>query len=168
VPALSAVATGASAWLSTKSPRFGGMVAQRRYAELDSLYHQAWRGSFGFGLAGVLVVLSVVAAMVAAGVPMGQRFVPLGGLVAMAMATIISIKINAEATYLRAFRREPYLLLSIVNGLGQAAVAALLAVTAGVLPVTLGYAAVSIAIGLGWAHPLFIRLRRQYTGPGAA
>ena len=166
--ALGAVATGASAWLSTKSPRFGGMVAQRRYAELDGLYAQAWRGSIGFGLAGVLVVLTVVSLMVAAGLPMGQRFVPLWGLVAMASATLISIKVNAEATYLRAFRREPYLRLSIVNGLGQATVAAMLAATGGVLSVTLGYAVVSIMIGLGWAHPLFIRLRQQYTGPGAA
>lgn len=165
--ALGAVATGASAWLSTKSPRFGGLVAQRRHAELDALYAQAWRGSIGFGLVGVLVVLTVVATMLAAEFPMGQRFVPLWGLMAMASATLVGIKVNAEATYLRAFRREPYLLLSIVSGLAQSAVAALLATTTGVLPVTLAYAAVSIMIGLGWAHPLFIRLRRQYTGAGA-
>jgi len=166
--ALGAVATGASAWLSTKSPRFGSLVAQRRYAELDTLYAQAWRGSIGFGLIGILIVLTVVAATLAAQLPIGQRFLPLGGLAAMALATLTSIKVNAEATYLRAFRREPYLRLSIVSGLAQAVVAALLAATTGVLPVTLAYAAVSIAIGLGWAHPLFIRLRQQYIGPLAA
>jgi len=166
--ALSAVATGASAWLSTKSPRFGGMVAQRRYADLDELYAQAWRGSIGFGLVGILIVLVVVAAMLVAQLPMGQRFVPIWGLTAMALATLISIKVNAEATYLRAFRREPYLRLSIVSGVGQAVVATLLASTTGVLPVTLAYAAVSIAIGLGWAHPLFIRLRQQYIAISAA
>lgn len=165
--ALGAVATGATAWMSTKSPRFGGLVAQRRHAELDALFAQAWRGSMGFGLIGVTVVVAVVAAMLAAHLPMGQRFVPLWGLVAMASATLISIKVSAEATYLRAFRREPYLRLSIVNGLLQAAVAVLLATRGGLLPVTLAYAAVSIAIGMGWAHPLFVRTRQQYTASSA-
>ena len=41
--ALSAVAGAASAWLSTKAPRFGQLVAQGNHRELDALHAQARR-----------------------------------------------------------------------------------------------------------------------------
>lgn len=160
--ALSAVATGATAWVSTKAPRFGSLVAQGRTEELNALFAQAWRGALVFGAAGLLMVLLMVSGLSAADATLGQRFVPLLGLVAMACATLVSIKVSAEATYLRAFRREPYLTLSIVNGAVQAAAATLLVATGSLLAVTLAYAGVSAAVGLAWAHPLFMRLREDY------
>ena len=74
----------------------------------------------------------------------------------------MAIKVSAEATYLRSFRREPYLSLSIVNGAAQVAVASILVTTGSLLAVTLVYAAVSVAVGVAWAHPLFRRLRDEY------
>lgn len=160
--ALSAIATGASAWVSTKAPRFGGLVALGRTEELDALFKQARRGALAFGAAGLIVLLVVVSGLNALDASLGQRFVPMSGLAAMACATLVSIKVSAEATYLRAFRREPYLTLSIVNGAMQAAVAALLMATGSLLAVTLAYAGVSAAVGIAWAHPLFLRLREDY------
>lgn len=160
--ALGAVATGAAAWVSTKAPRFGGLVAKGRMDELDSVFAQAWRGALSFGAAGLLAVLAVVSALHAVDDSLGQRFVPLLGLLAMACATLVSIKVGAEATYLRAFRSEPYLVLSIVNGAAQVTVALILVTTGSLLAVTLAYAAVSVAVGVAWAHPLFRRLRDEY------
>jgi hypothetical protein len=162
--AMSAVATGATAWLSTKAPRFGNLVAQQRHGELDAMYTRAWRGAFLVGLFGVLLVCVVVAGLDLAHQPMARRFVPLAGLGAMAAAMLASIRVSAEATYLRAFRREPYLVLSIASGLLQALVALVAAESSNVLVVTIAYAVVGVGIGVLWAHPMFVRLRREYAG----
>lgn len=162
--ALGAVATGATAWVTTKAPRFGGLIAQRRHRELDILFESAYRGALLFGALGVTAIFGVVVVLDLMHLTVSQRFVPLLALMAMAVATLVSIKVSTEATYLRAFRREPYLLLSICTGLIQVAVAALLAGAGSVSHVAVGYALISLSIGLGWAHPLFIRLRSDYQG----
>jgi hypothetical protein len=164
ITALSAVATGATAWVTTKAPRFGGLIAQRRHRELDILFESARRGALLFGALGVTAILGVVIVLDLMHLTVSQRFVPLLALMAMAVATLVSIKVSTEATYLRAFRREPYLLLSICTGLVQVAVAALLASAGSVFHVAVGYALVSLSIGLGWARGLFIRSRRDYLG----
>lgn len=163
--ALGAVATGATAWLTTKAPRFGGLVAQSRHAELDTLYGGALRGALAFGTLGVLALLSLVSVLDLLHVSLAQRFVPLIGLVAMAAATLVTIKVSAQATYLRAFRREPYLVLSIITGAAQVATATLLTRFDSVNAVAIGYATVTLLIGLLWAHTLFSRLRREYARP---
>jgi hypothetical protein len=134
--------------------------------ELDALYAQASKVALVVGAAGLAMILVGVGGLTLVDATMAQRFVPLPGLAAMACATLISIRVSAEATYLRAFRREPYLTLSVVNGSVQAAAAAIFATTGSLLAVALSYATVSATIGLAWAHPLFMRLRAEYRDRG--
>ncbi len=163
---LSTIASGATAWVSTKAPGFGSLVAQGRCLELDVLYAQASKAALVVGATALAMILVGIGGLKLVDVNLGQRFVPLLGLIAMACSTLISIRISTEATYLRAFRREPYLTLSIVNGCGQVAAAAIFATTGSLLAVTLSYATVSTTIGLAWAHPLFVRLRAEYQRRG--
>lgn len=160
--ALSAVASGATAWVSTKAPQFGRLVAASRFNELNQLYQRAFRGAMVVGIFGSTLMLIIVAVLGALQFEMAQRFLPIGALVAMAASIVVSIKVSAEASYLRAFRREPYMWLSVVIGLAQVVLAFFLVGLGDVLWVALGYALVTIAIGLFWAHSLFIRLRREY------
>jgi O-antigen/teichoic acid export membrane protein len=160
---LGAIASGASAWLTTKSPRFGGLIAQGRYAELDLLYGQALRGALTVGALGASILLASVALMEMLHVSIVDRFVPLLGLAAMTAAMLSNVKIGAEATYLRAFRREPFLALSLVIGVLQVFAAFYFTRYSEILYIVFAYAAIYTGIGLIWARVLFIRLRSDYT-----
>jgi O-antigen/teichoic acid export membrane protein len=160
--AISAIASGATAWVTTKSPRFGGLVAQGRYAEFDLLYGQALRGALTVGILGASILLTCVALLASFHVSISNRFVPLMGLIAMTAAMLANVKISADATYLRAFRREPFLVLSLVIGVLQVLAAWVLAIHGGIMRVVFAYAAINIGIGFLWARVLFIRLRRDY------
>ncbi|MGV8934630.1 MAG: hypothetical protein ACOH1I_08405 [Gallionellaceae bacterium] len=160
--ALSAVASGATAWVSTKAPQFGRLVAVSRFDELDQLYQRAFRGAMIVGIFGSTLILAIVATLNALQFQMAERFLPLGALGALVVSTVVSVKVSAEASYLRAFRREPYMWLSVVIGLAQVVLAIFLASLSSVLWVAVGYACTSVVIGLFWAHSLFVRLRREY------
>lgn len=162
ITALGVLASGAAAWVSTKAPQFGRLVAGSRFDELDQLYQRAVRGAMIVGIFGSTLILIIVTMLNVLQFSMAERFLPLGAMVALAAATIVSIKVHAEASYLRAFRREPYMWLSVVIGLAQVSLAIFLAERGDVLWVAVGYASVSIVIGLSWAHLLFVRLRREY------
>jgi O-antigen/teichoic acid export membrane protein len=159
---LGALASGATAWLTTKAPRFGGFVAQRRYDELVNQYRDAARAAMVVGVLGVVVLLTLVAAFGHLRESLAERFVPLLGLAAMAAATLASIRIGGQAIFLRSFRREPFLTLSIAIGVLQTVVAAVLAREGGVVLVAFGYSAVVVLIGLSWAQIVFMRSRQDY------
>jgi hypothetical protein len=160
--ALGAVATGATAWLSTKAPRFGGLVAQARYAELDTVCTGALRGALTFGALGLVVRLSIVFALDQLHAMLALRFVPLLRLCAMAGGTLITIRVNAHATYLGAFRREPYLTLLLVADAAQVAVAMLLSGLGSINAVAIGYAAIALSMGFFWALAVFDRLHHEH------
>lgn len=160
--ALTGIASGATAWVTTKSPRFGGLVAQRRYVELDTLYDQARRQALVIGSLSAILLLAIVAFLTWFSVPIVNRFLPILGLAAMAAAMLANISIGADATYLRAFRREPYLLLSIVIGTIQMLAATLLSANGAILQVVYSYAVINVGIGLVWARMLFTKLRQDY------
>ncbi len=160
--ALGAVAGAATAWLSTKAPRFGKLVAQAEHDQLDALYAQAHRGAMTVAVLGALAVVTVVVAMALIPLSYAMRFVPLVALAAMATAMLVNVNVTAEASYLRAFRREPYLTLSVVSGMLQSVSAWMLSGIAGVQTIALVYSAIGASIGLLWARPLFLRLRQEY------
>ena len=95
-------------------------------------------------------------------VAIADRFVPILGLAAMVLAMLANLSIAADATYLRAFRREPYLLLSLVIGGFQVLAAVLLSERGNIMPVVYSYAAINVGVGLIWARILFKRLRQEY------
>jgi hypothetical protein len=159
--ALGALASGATAWLTTKAPRFGGLVAQHRFDELNFTYRAAARAALVVGLLGILLLLMLVALLDWAQSPIADRFVPMLGLAAMGAATLASVRVATQATYLRAFRREPFLFLSIGVGILQVLMATVLAGRGNVTAVAIGYCAVLVVVGLSWAQVQFDRSRRE-------
>lgn len=160
--ALSAIATGASAWVTTKAPRFGNLAANRQFSELWNFYYQAYKGAILVGAFGAVIFIITVASLNILKYTVADRFLSIWAVTALAAATVVGIKVSAEASFLRAFRREPYMRLSITTGLTQVTLAVILTEFNDVTWVAIGYAAVTTGIGLILAKALFLRLRDQY------
>jgi O-antigen/teichoic acid export membrane protein len=163
-----AVATGisglASTWAQTRAPRFAQLVGERRFGELDRQATQI--GTIGVivsllcGIAAiaVLMVLQSYAPSVA------LRFLPLGPVVLFLASDLLHQISVAQSTYLRAFKREPFMLLSLAFGAIVATGTVSLTPTVGVGGPAISYL-IAMIFALVAGTRIFVRARREWTFP---
>jgi hypothetical protein len=111
-----AIASLGIAWVSTKAAVFGKMIAEHDFVRLRQLFTLTVRQSYLVlvlaSIAGFALILFVEQFSFAK-----QRFVPVLPLAFLLLAGLANHSIYCEAILLRAFKEEPFMLLSIVNGL---------------------------------------------------
>jgi O-antigen/teichoic acid export membrane protein len=166
-----AVASGlsalASTWAQTRAPQFARLVAERKFEELD-------RQAKHIGIIGVVVSLACGLAAMGALVVLqdyspstAARFLPFGPVVLFLGSDVLHQISVTQATYLRAFKREPFMILSLVFGAVIAAGTILLTPTMGVMGPAVSYLTAMI-IGLAMATRIFLRARKEWTFPRTA
>lgn len=161
---VSAASLGALAWVSTKSAIFGRLVAERKFDELDRLYAAAFRRSIGMAVVAMAIII-VATIIVWSYMPRyANRILPIPAMVALAAATVFNTQISAQAFYLRAFRREPFMQISIVNGLCLAGATVVASRFFGIDAVAYAYAAITGIIAFFWCRPLFYAVSQQFKG----
>ena len=129
----------ASAWVMPKAPRFGILVAQRQYADLDRLFRR--------------VTVSVVAltALAAVGIwvfvfllnwlhhPFAKRLLPPSTTAYLLLGTLIICVSLPMSMYLRAHKKEPLMVLSVIEGVLTAVAVVVLGKNYSADGVALGY-----------------------------
>lgn len=155
------VSAVALVWITTKSPMFGTFVAQRALPRLDDLFERSLRQAMIVGIA-VAAGLGLVLALGTHLRPaLASRLISPGAMVALVLASLASVILTAEAVYLRAFKREPFLPVSLAVGGATSASTLLLAPRYGAAGVAIGYCVVNWIIGVGIGTWLFRRLRTK-------
>lgn len=162
ITVMSAASAAAMAWLTTKSPTFGRLVAERDYTGLDHLFGRAYSLARVMACMATGAVLLIVIVLHVYWPQYAMRFVPIVALTMLALAHVFNVQTSAQAIYLRAFRREPFLAVSIVSGLALSGSALLLSRLGDLTLVIGGYAALTAIIALAWSGPLFRRCKAKY------
>jgi hypothetical protein len=113
----SIVQTMAFTWVQTKVPRFGMLVARRDFVELDRIWWHASKLSFGFIVAGSLLVW--IGMLILGGLHASLASRMLGPLpTAMFLTAYGLLHISScQAAYLRAHAREPFATVGVLTGL---------------------------------------------------
>lgn len=157
-----AVSTIGLCWLTTKAPRFAALVALRRFDELDMLFFQSLKQALmaGIACAGVMLALGVFLHEMRCS--FAARILPPWPLLFLLLANIVSLLVAAEATYLRAFKREPFLSVAIANAVLNALFAVVFAVVGNVSQIAFGYFAINMVVGLGLGTAVFRAKRRLW------
>jgi hypothetical protein len=160
---MSATSVAALAWVTTKSPTFGRLVSEHSFGELNALFRHAYRTSraVAAGLAATLVAGVLVIDQLWP--EYASRVLSPGAFVLLAVAMVFNVQVSAQAIYLRAFRREPFLAISVTSGLALAFSALLLSRSGDLSIILGGYTAITATISIFWATPLFNRIRKSYT-----
>lgn len=152
----------AMAWMSTKVPKFGTLIAKKDYINLDSLFKLTFIRSF--------IVLVILGLLLSATnyllhemeFQISTRLLEPWTFSILILATIVNYVTYAQSTYLRAHKKEPFLLISIVS----AALICFLTLTLvhdyGAMGLMFGYLVVSSVIGLGWGSVIFFSKRREW------
>jgi hypothetical protein len=120
--ALTALHRGALAWVYARAPRFGVLVAQGKFDELDRIFMRVATVSFalralgGAAFFGLVVALNHTPHWLAARI--AERLLPPLALLPFVAAVVLDHLPSAQTIYARAHKREPYFGLSLVsNGL---------------------------------------------------
>ena len=150
----------AQSWTVSKGPRFGMLISRREFAELDRLSYRATAQAVGICiLGGLALVLGLMA--VRGHFAIGTRFLDPGPTSLLVLATVVNQVIFGQATYLRAHKQEPFMLLSLVNGLATGLLVAVLGCFFEAWGVSIAYALVQITM-LVWASQVWRECRRKW------
>ena len=109
--------TAGMAWVLTKVPLFGRLVAQGRYTELDAEYRKTVTIATAVTMLGSLLVVGLVFELGRMRSPYADRLLPIGPVVSFAAVGLTQTWNGAMATYLRAHKREPLMGIAVVSAL---------------------------------------------------
>jgi O-antigen/teichoic acid export membrane protein len=150
----------AAAWTVSKGPRFGMLINQRQFGELDRLFYKATTQAVGICIMGGLALLAGLV-FVRAHFALGARFLEPGSTSLLVLATVVNQVIFSQAIYLQAHKQAPFMVLSVVNGLTTGLLVSGLGYLLGAWGVSLAYALVQVAM-LVWASVVWGRCRKQW------
>jgi len=152
----------AATWLQVQAPGLAVLAARRDFPELRASFRRT---------SAVAVVVFIVAGLLAlgglvwieSGYPdVAQRFVPIDVLAIFLAAECLHQVSMAQSTYLRAFKEEPFLGVSLLRGLIIGAGTVLLTSTIGLYGAAISYL-LGVLVALLWGTSIFVSKRRQWT-----
>jgi len=157
------ITTIASSVILVKFTRFGHLVATRQFPQLDRMVLRQGVISVVLAIAGSGVVLFSDWLAIREGVPFADRLLPLGVIAIFMLGAIIQQCTLPLAYYLRAFKREPFMWLSIVISIVQATAIIVLGRLFGVIGFAIAYAGSTIFFAVPGAWLIFRHCRRAWT-----
>jgi hypothetical protein len=152
----------ALAWISTKTTPFGSMIARREFEELNRLFVRTLSQSLtAFALialtaCGAVALLPVVSPRFAA------RMVSPWLFAVLVLAAGASCAVQSLAVLLRSFKREPFLVQSLVVAALTLSLGTPAAARWGNAGAALSYLVATAVVGLPFAGAIYLRARRRY------
>jgi O-antigen/teichoic acid export membrane protein len=157
-----AIGSVALAWMNTKASPFGAMVAQGRFIELDRLFFRTLLQSS--------ILVTVGSALFFFALLVGEhnyprlanRVLPAWAFSLLLLNTIVNHIIVSEALYLRAHKREPFLIPTIISAVLVAGLAFFLGKHYGPSVVVVGLVSQGLFFALPVATYIFLAKRRTW------
>lgn len=157
-----AVESVACAWIITRVPEFGALIARRNFSTLDQLFVGSIKRSLATALLGSMIVVTTVVLLRMYLPVYADRLLPLLALILFVLYRIANVGISGLALYLRSHKQEPLVWVSVVS-----------AVIIGLLTYFVGrdYGPLGVSVGLLlttvlWTLPaclvVFFRCRRDW------
>jgi len=104
-------------WITARVPQFGMLIAKRDFAALDRLFSRSNRFSLLILASGSCLVLGGVWLLNQIGHHLASRILPVLPTALLLLGTLSSNYVGNMAFYLRAHKKEPYMVTSIIGGL---------------------------------------------------
>ncbi len=159
------VTTLAMPWISTKIPFFGQMVATKDYKSLDHLFFRTASQATAIAITGGVLLFGAVVILNVFQIPLSQRMLAPLPFALFTIVAVVNLIVFAQASYLRAHKKEPFLVNSIVIGILTALSAYFLGRAYGAIGMAVGNFFIGGLLSLGWGTWLFVAKRREWHVP---
>jgi O-antigen/teichoic acid export membrane protein len=103
------------AWINTRMPQFGMFIAQRQYTALDRLFRRVFWITLVIAGAGAVGLWGLIYGLHHSRLSLSERILPLLPVTLLLLQRIINVSVSAMAFYLRAHKREPLMLPSLIS-----------------------------------------------------
>ncbi|HBO06469.1 MULTISPECIES: hypothetical protein [Bacteroides] len=166
--ALNGIQALSLSWMTTKVPLYSGLIAQKKYPKLDTIFNRTLKQSvFINGMLLVLMFIVVGAVrhwhIVIGNKDLGNRFLPYIPMLLMMIPLFINQFVSSWAIYLRCHKQEPFLINSICAGITCCLSTIVLGKWFGVLGVTGGYCLITVAL-LPWGYWIYRTKKYEWHG----
>lgn len=162
--ALNGIFSLSFSWMSTKVPLYSGLIAQKKYVELDNIFDKTLKQSAAICGSALVVLFLGVFGLRYYGLPLGDRFLPYLPLILMMAPVFMNQYISSWATYLRCHKLEPFLIPSIVGAVSTGLSTLILGKYFGVMGMTIGYCVLTIFGGFIWGFYIFKTKKAAWHG----
>lgn len=157
--ALNSIRAFSESWMNTKIPLYSKLIALRDYLNLDTLFNKTLK-QMVFISSGLLVffllviwILNVTQFRFGEHV-LAERFLSYGPLLLMMISVCFQQFISSWAMYLRCHKKEPFLMLSICNGVACLLSTFIFGNRFGLYGVTIGYCLITMIV-TPWAYWIY-------------
>lgn len=151
----------AIAWIATKSPMYGKLVATNEFSVLDKVFFRGVLQSLALLMLGSSTVFATVKYLESISSPYIERVLPPYLFAALMLVGLVGHVLSSEAFYLRAHKNEPFMGLSVFLGVLTAFLAIVMIPDFGAAGAVISYSIPTLLIGLPWGTIVFIRSRNQ-------
>ena len=162
---LAAIQAASLAWVQTRAPKFGALVADRKYDELDSSYRRLTFLSLGIATAGGISFWLFVYLLHALQHPLAERVLPLHSLGIFTLAIILYHVPHCQAFYIRAHKREMLLFAGVFSSIAIGSLVWVLGSNYGPIGAAYGYLAVVALFVLPYQTFVLRRCRQERSEP---
>lgn len=157
--ALNSIRAFSESWMNTKIPHYSKLIALKEYLNLDSLFNKTLKQMVSISSGLLLLFLFIIWILNVTGFRFGnhllaERFLSYGPLLLMMTAVGFQQFISSWAMYLRCHKQEPFLVLSICNGIACLLSTFYLGKWFGLYGVTIGYCLITILV-TPWAYWIY-------------
>ena len=169
---LTALQGASLAWIETRRPVFGSMIAAGKFTELDQLFFRTTRLSMLIMTAAVICFSLTVWWMETRSEwlfeLLASRMLPVGPTVMFAVAMVLLQFALCTNLYVRAHKRDPYLVASIISSLTVAAFQVWLGKQHGNSGVAAGYLLGIALVQVPLWTLIWVRTRKEWHAPEPA
>lgn len=152
------------AWVTTKAPQMGALIAKREFSELDAVFFRAFKQSALVVVAASSLFWCAGWVLHAAGLSLAQRLLPPLPLALLVVAGFANHVYSSQAAYLRAHRQEPFVRIAATMAVLCSGATYLLGVRWGATGMMAGFLAIMLLVGVGGGTHIFLAKRREWHG----
>ena len=158
----SGIGSIAIAWMSTKAPVYGNLIARREFSQLDKIFFTALRQSTVLVILGASTFLLFLQLAETRFPHLSSRVLPPRIFILLLLTTIMNHVMFCEAIYLRAHKREPFLGITVIGSILLTISTLLLGRFVGAGAVAVGYFGITTLFSLPAGTYIFITKRREW------
>lgn len=148
-------------WMNVRMPEFGKLIAKREWKELDRLFFRVFYQSIGVVITGAIVGWTLIW-FLQRHYQIGQRFLPAPQVAILLVSVVINVIIVGLATYLRAHKQEPFMVISVIGGVLNGTTTWLLGMWYSSMGIAAGSLTLNLIVGIPSAYIIWRRCRKSW------
>lgn len=160
--ALNGISAISMSWIMTKIPVFSNYIALKQFSILDNVFYRTLKQLTFINLLGILSLIFGLLLLNRVYPEFRGRFLNNEPFFMLCLVTFVNQFVFSWATYLRCFKKEPYLLYSVVLGILNTIATLMLSKYWGLSGLVFGNTFLTLIVSLPWAYFIFKKKRIEF------